>query len=358
MNFSPVTLLMGSPGKVPLRSVIFGLLMSKNYTHLCVEQRYQIEALIKAGKNQNEIALIVGKSPSCISRELKRGIAPRGRGALKYDAVNAQRKTDLRHRFKPKRRVFDQAMKDYCIDKLITQRWSPELISHEGKKSNHQFVSHEWIYQWIWKCKHSNRRQDSAGKNLYRYLKHGRRHRKRGIRRDNRGIIPNRVSIEQRPKIVNKRKRIGDLEVDLMIGKNHQRALLVSLDRTTLHTRLRLLKSKSSNLVKKTMKKLYQGSWIKTFTFDNDQAFTDHKEIADCYNAKAFFTRPYTSQDKGSVENRIGQIRRFLPKKTDLNELNHQQILSIENKINNRPIRKFNYKSANQVFSEKIALIS
>lgn len=332
--------------------------MSKNYTHLCVEQRYQIEALIKAGKKQNEIALIVGKSTSCISRELKRGIAPRGRGALKYDAVNAQRKTELRHRLKPKRIVFDKSMKNYCMEKLLDQRWSPELISHEGRKENRHFISHEWIYQWIWKCKHSNRREDKEGKNLYRYLKHGRRHRKRGIRRDNRGTIPNRVSIEQRPKMVNKRKRIGDIEVDLMIGKNHQSALLVSLDRATLHTRLRLLKSKSSNVVKKVLKKLYQGSWIKTFTFDNDQAFTYHQEIADSYAAKAFFTRPYTSQDKGSVENRIGQIRRFLPKKTDLKLVTHQQILSIQTKINNRPIRKFNYKSANQVFSEKIALIS
>ena len=332
--------------------------MSKNYTHLSVEQRYQIEALLKARKKQFEIALIVGKSTSCISRELKRSIASRGRGALEYDAKNAQRKTDLRHRLKPKRRIFDESMKRYCTNKLTKERWSPELISHEGRKEHDNFISHEWIYQWIWKCKHSNRREDMEGKNLYRYLKHGRRHRKRGIRRDNRGTIPNRVSIEQRPKIVNRRKRIGDIEVDLMIGKNHQSALLVSLDRATLYTRLRLLKSKNSSTVMKVMKNLYQARWIKTFTFDNDQAFTYHKEIADSYSAKAFFTRPYTSQDKGSVENRIGQIRRFLPKKTDLNKVTHQQILSIQTKINNRPIRKFKYKSANQVFSEKIALIS
>jgi IS30 family transposase len=241
---------------------------------------------------------------------------------------------------------------------LIKECWSPELISHVGKKEYERFISHEWIYQWIWKCKHSNRREDKEAKLLYRYLKHGRRHRKRGNRRDNRGSIPNRVSIEQRPKIVNRRKRIGDIEVDLMIGKNHQSALLVSLDRATLHTRLRLLKSKTSYEVKETLKKLYTGRWVKTFTFDNDQAFTNHQEIADKYSAKSFFTRPYTSQDKGSVENRIGQIRRFLPKKTDLNQISHQQIFRIQNKINNRPIRKFKYKTANQVFSEKVALIT
>ena len=332
--------------------------MSKNYTHLSVEQRYQIEVLIKAGKKQYEIAGILGKSKSCISRELKRSIPLRGKGAFEYHAENAQRKTQLRHKMKPKRKVFDDTMKRFCKDKLINERWSPELISHEGKQEYEHFISHEWIYQWIWKCKHGNRMEDKEEKSLYRYLKHGRRHRKRGNRRDNRGTIPNRVSIEQRPKIVNKRKRIGDIEVDLMIGKNHQSALLVSLDRATLHTQLRLLKSKNSYAVKETLKNLYKGGWVKTFTFDNDQAFTNHLEIANKYSAKTFFTRPYTSQDKGSVENRIGQIRRFLPKKTDLNQITHQLVFSIQTKINNRPIRKFKYKTANQVFSEKVALIS
>ena len=332
--------------------------MSKHYTHLSLEQRYQIEALIKAGNKQNEIALIIGKSKSCISRELKRNIPLGGSGAFMYRARNAQRKTDLRHYQKPKEKVFDEAMKKFCREKLIKDRWSPELISQEGKKTNENFISHEWIYQWIWKCKHGNRNEDREYKLLYRYLKHRRRHRKRGNRKDQRGNIPNRVSIELRPKIVNKRKRIGDIEVDLMIGKDHQSALLVCLDRASLHTRLRLLKSKSSYAVNEALKKLYKGNWIKTFTFDNDQAFTNHQEIAHRYSAQSFFTRPYTSQDKGSVENRIGQIRRFLPKKTDLNQITHQQVFRIETKINKRPIRKFKYKSANQVFSEKVALIS
>jgi IS30 family transposase len=216
--------------------------MSKHYTHLSLEQRYQIEALVKAGKRQNEIADIIGKSTSCVSRELKRSIPLRGKGACEYYAENAQRKSQLRHKMKPKHKVFDESMKKYCREKLIKERWSPELISHQGRKEQENFISHEWIYQWIWNCKHSNRSEDKEGKHLYRYLKHRRRHRKRGNRRDNRGTIPNRVSIEQRPKIVNRRNRIGDIEVDLMIGKNHQSALLVSLDRATLHTRLRLLK--------------------------------------------------------------------------------------------------------------------
>lgn len=96
--------------------------MSKHYTHLSLEQRYQIEALVKAGKKQNEIAIIVEKSKSCISRELKRSIPLHGKGAKEYAAENAQRKTELRHKMKPKWKVFDQGMKSYCIEKLIKER--------------------------------------------------------------------------------------------------------------------------------------------------------------------------------------------------------------------------------------------
>jgi IS30 family transposase len=334
--------------------------MQKNYTHLSQEQRYQIEALVKAQKKQKEIAVIIGTSESTISRELARNIPKRGKGAKCYAAKNAQQKTNLRHKLKPKFTRFSDEMKHYSRDKLQNDRWSPELISIEGKKDFGEFVSHEWIYHWIWENKHGNKREGRQDKKLYKFLAHGRRRRKRGNRRDNRGIIANRVSIEQRPKIVAKRKRIGDMEVDLMIGKNHQGALLVTIDRASLHTRLRLLKSKESKEVTKSLLNIYKDSndWIKTITFDNDKAFTNHEEVANTLDVKTYFTRPYTSQDKGSVENRIGVIRRFFPKKTDLTKINHQQVYRVQELLNNRPVRKFKYKTPNQVFSEKIALIT
>lgn len=333
--------------------------MPKNYTHLSQEQRYQIEALLKVGSTQKQIASIVGRSESCISRELARNIPKRGQGAKEYNAKNAQRKTKLRHKLKPKNKIFDEAMKRYSRDKLVNDRWSPELISNEGKKEWEEFISHEWLYQWIWKAKASNCKEDRQDKKLYKYLKHGRRRRKRGNRRDSRGIITNRVSIEKRPKIVEQRKRIGDLEVDLMMGKNHQGALLVTIDRATLHTKLRLIRTKESDVVEDKIGNMYSSSdWIKTITFDNDKAFSNHLNIAKTLNAKTYFTRPYTSQDKGSVENRIGVIRRFFPKKTDLTKVTHNQVRKIQTLINNRPVRKFNYKTPNQVFSERIALIT
>lgn len=334
--------------------------MSKNYNQLSSEQRYQIEALLQNKATQKEIARIIGVSASTICRELSRNIPKRGRGALEYRAENAQRKTDIRHHAKPKHKRFMEEMKIKARSLLQIQKLSPELIHEHGKVELGDFVSHETLYKWIWKYKASNKREDKADKKLYVHLAHGRRRHKRGLRRDSRGIIPNRTPIDQRPKIVEKRKRLGDIEVDLMMGKNHNGALLVMTDRATLRTKLSLLISKDSKIISEKInyhwKKLT--GVIKTITFDNDQAFSKLEKVASNLNAATYFTRPYTSQDKGTVENRIGLIRRFFPKKTDLTRVSHGRVKQVENLINNRPVRKFNYQTPNQVFSQKIALIT
>lgn len=340
-----------------LSSAIFGLSMSKNYTQLSCEQRYQIEALLEVGLTQKSIAERIGVSPSTICRELKRNIAKRGMTAGDYTASNAIRRTTIRHKSKPKRVIFNDQIKQIIVYYLKVEHWSPELIS---KCLESVPISHEWIYQWIWTCKHTNTSKNRAYKDLYKYLRHGRRKRKRGNYKDNRGIIKNRTSIEKRPAIVAKRKRIGDIEVDLMMGKNHQGAILVMTDRATLQTRLRKLKDKGSKEVSKAIKSLIRSNPFKTrtLTFDNDLAFSCHNEIAEEFSIKTYFTRPYTSQDKGTVENRIGVLRRFFPKKTNLTFVSGQMVGQIERKLNNRPVRKFNYKTPNQVLQKKIALIT
>ena len=334
--------------------------MSKNYHQLSSEQRYQIEALLKSGTNQKTIALILEVHPSTISRELKRNTPKRGRGALTYRAVNAQRRTSIRHEEKPKLERYNSQMKAITRDMLHWEKYSPELIEVEGRKQLGDFVSHETIYKWIWHCKKSNCKEDMKDKKLYQHLIHGRRRRKRGSRHDSRGIIPNRVSIEQRPKIVDRRNRIGDIEVDLMMGKDHKGALLVMTDRSTLCTQLKLLPSKESKQVHRAMSQRLSNLKykIKTITFDNDKAFSKHEAIAKKLNASSYFTRPYTSQDKGTVENRIGLIRRFFPKKTNLIKVTPKRVREVEKLINNRPVRKFKYLTPNQVFSNKIALIT
>ncbi len=329
----------------------------KHYKQLTEVQRYQIQVLLQIGLNQTAIAKELNVHKSTISRELKRNIPTRGSTAYNYIAGHAQQKTSVRHSFKSKNIKLNEQLKVRIADLLVHHKWSPELISKRLLKQEEICVSHETIYKWIWVAKYSNHRKHKAYKELYKHLRHTGRRQKRSNQKDNRGAITQRVSIEKRPKIVEARKRIGDIEVDLMMGSNHKSALLVMTDRTTLITILEKLESKQAEEVYQKMKKRlsnFNSSWIKTITFDNGKEFAYHYKTAREFNVKTYFTRPYTSQDKRTVENRIGVIRRFFPKKTDLRNVSIERIKEVELLLNYRPIRKFNYNNPIEVLKNKL----
>ena len=334
----------------------------KKYKQLSPEQRYTIECLLNEGFNQKQIADIIGRSPSTISRELKRNVNKRGRHAGEYDSNRAQQKTNKRHREKAKDRRLEDWHLEFIRDKLKEDKWSPEYICERGKLLYGDFVSHETIYKYIWKSKHSNKRKYKKDKDLHKFLRHHNRRQKRKNSKQNKGCIPERVSITKRPKIINERKRKGDHEVDLMMGSNHKPGLIVITDRKTIETKLIKITTKKAKVIaRKIIEKMKsEDNKIHSLTFDNDLAFAKHQEIARILNVKTYFTRPYTSQDKGTVENRIGVIRRFFPKGTDMSKVHHSTIKSVERKLNNRPLRKFNYLTPleKKKSIRKIALIT
>ncbi|MDZ7694810.1 MAG: IS30 family transposase [Balneolaceae bacterium] len=249
----------------------------QEYTQLSKENRHQIKALLDAGHNQSEIARTIGVHRSTISRELKRNVANDGSQDKQYCPDLAQQFTNGRHRDKPKHRRFTDALKDQARRWLTTEKLSPELISGRWGVLGFDGVSHETLYQWIWKAKRSG---DPTDKDLYKHLKHGRRKAKRGNRQDNRGRIKGRVPITERPDVVEQRDRLGDIEVDLMMGKAHKSALLVLTDRTTLLTKIRKVTSrKAQPMAQAIIDQLSDipSSFIKTLTFDNDKAFARHQ---------------------------------------------------------------------------------
>lgn len=328
----------------------------KHYKQLTLSQRYQISALLETGISFTQIAKILGVNKSTISRELKRNTPTRGRTAGNYIAEHAHWKTINRHCSKPKSVYLTDDLKKRIAGLMEYEKWSPELIAKRLSKESEHYVSHETIYKWIWTTKHSNHRKHSEYKKLYRHLRHTGRRQKRSNIKDKRGAIKGRVGIEKRPEVVNQRSRIGDIEVDLMMGSNHKSALLVMTDRTTLVTMIEKLSSKNADEVYQKMHKRltnFDSSWIKTITFDNGKEFAYHREIGKDVNAKTYFTRPYTSQDKGTVENRIGVIRSFFPKKTDLRKVTVKRIKEVEKLLNYRPIRKFNYNNPIEVLNNK-----
>jgi len=262
-----------------------------------------------------------------------------------YCPEAAQWKTNKRHRDKRKHRRFTEDLKEDATQWLTEEKLSPELISGRWAVQGVDGVSHEAIYQWIWRGK---RQKDPATKTLYKHLKHGRRRRKRGNYNDSRGILTGRVSIEERPQVADERSRLGDLEIDLMVGKAHKSALVVIIDRATLLTRLKKITSRHADstelAIEESLARIPK-TFIKTVTVDNDKAFANHQSLARTLDADVYFTRPYTSQDKGSVENRIGVVREFFPKGTDLRNVSDQYIQTVERHLNNRPVRKFDYLS-------------
>jgi IS30 family transposase len=316
----------------------------KKFTHLSEQERIKIEVLLNQGFSFRRIATVLNRTVSTVSREIHRN------GARIYRANRAQYFTGLRHRQKPKHRIFDQSMRRFIVLQLKAKKWSPELISVAGRKWRADFISTEWIYQWIWKMKFSQGKEDKQFGHLYQYLRHAFRKRKRTRKRHNRGNILERKWIDERPMIVEKRSRIGDLEADIILGKDRQPGLLVTIDRKSRKTWLRKIRIKDSDYV---MDKLVdicaEISNVKTVTLDNDQSFAEHYRL-NHLGIKTFFTHPYTSQEKGSVENRIGIIRMFFPKKTNFKTVNETQVDEVQNLINERPLRMFNYKTPNEIY--------
>jgi transposase, IS30 family len=313
-------------------------------SHLTVEQRYTISILKQEGYKQIEIARRLGKHKSVISRELRRNCDKRN-GSYKADL--AHRKYQERKESKPVRCGLSEQMK-LRIEKELARKLSPEQISGLCKREGVAMASHETIYDYIWRDK-------QAGGKLYEHLRRrGRRYRRRGALKDNRGIIKDRVGIEERPAIVEQKSRLGDLEIDTIIGKDHKGAILTVNDRVTGMLKMRKLSGKNAEeLAKVAVEALTEWQpFIHTITADNGKEFAAHKFIAEQLNVQVFFAKPYHSWQRGSNENLNGLIRQYIPKKTDFDNVSEEYIAFVEKELNERPRKRLEFQTPSQVFNQ------
>jgi IS30 family transposase len=207
-------------------------------------------------------------------------------------------------------------------------------------------ISHESIYQHIWKDK-------KIGGKLYLNLRQqGKKRNKRGEKKAGRGLIPDRIGIELRPAIVDLKLRIGDWEGDTIVGKDHRGAIVSMVERKTKLVRLYLLQSataqataEATNAILKPLKK-----HVKTITTDNGKEFAAHKKIAETLKAKFYFARPYHSWERGLNENTNGLVRQFFPKGTDFTKLTHEEVQNVEKNLNNRPRKLLQFRTPNEEF--------
>jgi IS30 family transposase len=326
-------------------------------SHLTLEQRYTISAMRSQNCSQKSIAEAIGKDKSVISRELKRNSDQRNGF---YKAALAEKKYQTRQVQKRKHFSFTAEIKQYVIEGL-QKDYSPEQISGRAKLEGVACVSPERIYQLVWTDK-----KQATSLHLHRHLRHqGRKYRQRGNAKDTRGIIKNRVGIEKRPAIVEEKTRFGDLEIDTVIGKNHQGALLTINDRVTSLVWIRLLDSKHEEpLTKASIEALMPSkNELKTITADNGKEFAGHQKIAQELDIAFYFAKPYHSWERGANENTNGLIRQYFKKGTSFENITDQQVEFVQNQLNNRPRKKLGYLSPNEFYQlnfsiQKVAFIT
>ncbi len=309
-----------------------------SYTQLAQGERYQIYALKKAGHDQAEIAKIMGRDRGTISRELHRN-----RGLKGYRPRQAHNLALRRRCNKVQPRISNEIWQQ--VEALICEEWSPEQITGRIKMEQGVGISHEWIYQYIYADKHS-------GGKLYRFLRCQKLRRKRYGSYDRRGIIPNQVSIDERPAIVDSKCRFGDWEGDTVIGKGHRGALVTLAERKSRYTVIGAVRNKTAKAVRNAVTKrlMPHKDRVHTITYDNGREFTDHQGMASDLETKIYFAHPYASWERGLNENTNGLIRQYFPKQRDLTTVSSTEIEYTMDKLNHRPRKSLGYRTPHEVF--------
>lgn len=307
--------------------------------HLTPQQRYTIAAMLQQGCTQKIIAQTIGKHKSVVSREIARNSNSHG----KYSFACANQIAQIRKERMTAPRKLKQPLYQTIIG-YIRQDWSPQQIEGYLKTRNQEHVSHETIYRIV-------RRDKAQGGDLYRHMRHKLKHRKRPVGKSI--PIKNRVSIDQRPSVVDARTRFGDWEMDTIIGKNGRGAILTLVERQTAFCLIEKLPyGKNAKKLSKSLvaKLLPYKNCVHTITTDNGTEFADHQNFAKKLNTSVFFAHPYSSWEKGLIENTNKLIRQYIPKNANFDDFNYQQIKEIQHKINNRPRKKLKFNSPKQNF--------
>ncbi len=308
----------------------------KKYRQLALRQRYQIWTGLRVGLTQKEIAGELGVDKSTISRELKRN----GKDGC-YGPQFAEQQA-FKRRVEKGREPRIPAYVWSEIEADIRERWSPDQIAGRRREGGRYEVSHEWIYQHIYRDK-------AAGGDLHTYLRCRKKRRKRYGSYVKRGFRDVSVSIDERPAIVAQTRRIGDVELDTIIGKGRRQAIVTIVDRKSKLLKMKKVKRKTAPLVRKAICNKLKGLTIHTLTADNGTEFAEHRKIAKALGADFYFCHPYSSWERGLNENTNGLIRQFFPKKMNFDTITDEQIQKVEDALNNRPRKSLGYKTPNEV---------
>ena len=307
---------------------------ARTYRVLVPEEREEIMIGLRCGEGIRSIARRLERHPSVISREIRQNSTEDGRYQCYWAQMRSQRR---RRKSRQRDRIADQSVRHYVYQKL-EEGWSPEQIAGRipidipGKR-----VSHETIYQYIFK----------GDRSLTPYLHCGRKNRrKRRYKHAKRAMIPFRTGIEQRPLEINDRSEIGHWEGDTAVSRESKAALMVLQERVLGITLLQKLpRCAPGEMNAAVIERLDDLPPVlrRSITFDNGQENRRHAELRDRLDIHTYFCDPYSSWQKGSVENAVGLTRRVWPKKTDYALISDDEVATLEYRLNTRPRKRFGY---------------
>lgn len=323
--------------------------MGKGFKHLDADERDTIGIMLAQGKSLRKIGKAVGRNHTTIGREIEVNGPPIRKGY--YRAHKAQIRASIRNVESHKRlRLKNQRLRAHVAEKIM-MGWSPEQIAGRLKIDWPSLrISHEAIYQYIYE----------TAPDLIKYL--ARSHRKRYPRghtnKHRKTHIPERTPITERPPEVETRETAGHWEGDTVVSKKSLAALQVLTERKTRIVRITKMTRKTSAIMSNGIIR-HLGALPKrlrkTMTYDNGPENADHLKVNRILGMKSYFCEPYHSWEKGTVENSIGLIRRYFPKKTDFALISPVQIMRVENSLNDRPRKCLDYSTPKEAFSGAFA---
>jgi IS30 family transposase len=320
------------------------------YTHLTENERYVISHLTCAGFSLREIARRIKRHHTTISRELKRNDDPVYADTVYwYDWTHPEALT-RRRKARHHRRRSNQRLVNY-VERKLRDDWSPEIIAEKltinYPDDDDMRVSHETIYRWIYG-------DARVGGTLYQHLRRRRKKRRRQKRYGSgRRFIPGRISISERPAIVETRERFGDWEGDTIEGKKSTGYMATHIERKSRYLiAAKLCDKKAESLTLQSIKAFQRipKRMRHTLTVDNGREFAHFKELEDKTGLTVYFADPYSAWQRGTNENTNGLLRQYFPKGTDFRNVGEEELAFAVKKLNHRPRKCLCYQSPQEVF--------
>ena len=334
-------------------------MQKENYKRLTIQERENISRGWAQQKTLRAIAKELNRSPSTISREIKRNS---GKSGYRAFSASQRAKTASSSRRGGKSKIAqDEQLRRYVLKKL-QEEWSPEEISKrikvEYSKDMTMQVSHEAIYQFIYVLPRGELKQTliKALRQEHKY----RRTQKSGNTEEKRGKIANMLSIEERPAEVADRTVPGHWEGDLILGKYKRSALGTLVERTTRYTILVPLgKHKDAVSVRQAYAEAFKtvpSELKKTMTYDQGKEMSEHEQFTIDSGIQVFFAHPGSPWERGTNENTNGLIRQYFPKGTDFTQVSDEEIKKVQRKLNDRPRKALNFYKPDEVFNKLVVL--